>query len=283
MPRSVRITVKGLAICFKDRDDDPDRPGAWNVLFVCDPKHPLTLTEPKNKFPIPTLRRPRTKFTCEFSGTFSERAPGNHPDELLNLNGNLGHRGALEWIERDCMDTSKILMRLPRNAQISVSDTTSDYHIQEVGGQTATKINGEVATEIQFDFEITAGQMMLTIGDDDKVVYSEAFNGNSGETLSFTFNNHCDKKSCLRNDSLELYEVIQEPLDRTSERRFVTGNKAGSHVPGYDAGPHCPPASGKGKVDTPLKPLTYPHGNCDPAGLNPPPDGNPLHWFNVGN
>jgi hypothetical protein len=269
MPRNVVVYVEGLALCYKSAKAG----GAWHVCFVCGPDHLLKLKEPK-QLPNLQLRIPNVDLVGRFTGsTFVSGSPGNYPSQLLNLNGANAHDKKLKWERRHCRTTTKIILELPKEANISVDQTTPNYHVEEVRGSSGPISVGVVAKRLRFDFQILSGDMFVRVAQGETVAYSESFD-DSGNPLTFEFNNHCDL--CRSNDTLDLYDVIKEPKGG-DERRFVTGTLEGNgHVRDYNAGPHCRRPSIWDKFWNILfAPPANPYGNCDPMGVDPPLPGDP--------
>ena len=253
MPTLVQIIIEGLALCYRKGND-------WNVIFVCDPSHPLTLTDPSGGPPVP-LRVTGHDFECRFTGDIANRTASAYPNSLFNLNGQQAHDGRLIGVKRDHgLQTQVIEMILP-NAEFRVlSSTSPQYYIQEVGAGTGPVQIGPVAEKMIAEFTLQSGPLTLRVGNPRKEQYKKGFM-DIGGTFRFRFNNHCGG-ACHRNDSIDLYDIMID-ADQDRERRFVTGILDNSgNVPGHQ--------SVAFSFDENARAFTGPYGNCDPMGSEPP-------------
>ncbi|HKP69463.1 MAG TPA: hypothetical protein VJV05_09275 [Pyrinomonadaceae bacterium] len=255
MATEIEVIIKGLALCFRDSHQQ------WNVIFVCDPKHPLKLSHPHGG-PDPELRVDGQDFTCVFSGDITPRPGSAFPNALFNLNGRQAHDGRLRFLKRDHgLETQVVAMILP-SATLAVHEATGvDYFIQEVGAGSPPEQIGPVAKRLRFSFLLNSGPLNVRVGNRQQEIFNVDFPDTGGKR-TFRFNNHCDG-SCRRNDSLDMYDIMIDG-EPDAERRFVTGAKdATGNIPGHDS---TMPSFSKE-----MQLLTVPYGNCDPMGSEPPP------------
>lgn len=260
MPQQIDVIVEGLAFCYvKD--------GIWHVKFVCDHVHPLTLTPPTGD-PI-NLRQNTQDMTCEFEGLFvAEASLPTFPNRgVPNLSAHYAHGGDvsvsnLVFERRHAWGVGTLTMALPHSTLIIPPGylTSQDCYIQKVrrgGGETPVNL-GRVAKRLVFRSFLVSddlNQLTVSISHQTPPFRRSYPSQDMSGSLRFLFQNGCGN-ACIKNDSIDLYDIFMDKRGTSPEPQFVTGFLINGEVPGSDPDRH--EAGGS-------------HGNCDPNGSDPPP------------
>jgi hypothetical protein len=233
MTMRVEVTITGLAMGFTAND-------AWSVYLVCDADH-MALYSAQGSNPVPLHQQGIDRDLLFVSkGLISkDPIPGPGFDQIFNLAADYAHGpGNLKLVRSGNSDL--VTARIPSATIETVTLTDRNYYIQDVSSYVGAppKIIPQVAMVIKGTFEVS-DDLDVSIVDNSGSQLLSTFRYVDNTTINIELNNDCQVEP-QRNDSLDLYDFVQDPRGY----KFATGQVRNSPS----------------------------HGDCDPVIVYPPPD-----------
>lgn len=278
MPVSVELEIVGFCFCFLKRfppmyGNEP----IWNILFICDSHHTLSLSTPGGGPPI-ILRKPDSDLFVDFVTDVATPTPagvGTNAQHLLNLADVDIHGSSsppycsLRTRRRPKRRADGVWMRVPG----SVLDVTPpaaagvNYWMQPLDPVTEQPIGapickGPKASEITLRFSINDFVKVLVTDSSGNVDRELPFRAAGASTLTFGFDNQCPPGTGGANEFVNLYEFAIDEAGGT-EKKFNAGKSRR---------PCNTRMTEKARKEIETE-MFNPQGNCDPVWSDPPPGG----------
>ena len=248
MPMNVTIRFTGDVIVYDDRTN-------WNFVFVTDDFH-ITQVKRNSASLVPGgLRQAGVKIRnllLEF-GQAPTTTNSSDFSQILNMSAVYMHDKDSSGLSNLMVEQASgqgreiIHLRIANFGHLDGDDFVNDYWIEDLGSGTTNFVGHPIARTITLTFEMTDPSPKPALVLVEKGVAQPIASWNYDPAgLDIHFDNDCGGTGS-RLDFLHYYDWV---YDKSDYRKFLAGRSDGK--------------GGGGSVMSP-------QGNCDPAGIDPPP------------
>lgn len=253
---TINILVKGLAVCFRERDN-------WKFIFLCDDRHRLKFTHRRKDVATQPEQIELRKKNREIYFDMINTQPVTEPEgegfkHIFNMNSLYAHRGNIKLKSlKDIPEKRDVITMTIQNAQLYTAQPTPEefpkeepYHIMVKDKPETETIIHVVARVVGARIALNPGGNIHVRGRDTDFPSLASSPYEAGTNYDLIFDNDCGDDCGDEDDFREYYDLLYEE----SGLQFIAGR---------------PPLI-KSNPDAKGAMLLVPDGNCDPIVIKPP-------------